>query len=240
MGHHPKGLFHGGDLLRHFLQGLTFEGNCPAFGGGVFGPDGKPTMDAAANIKALEYLMGWFERDQILPAEPSTALITALFNDGKAAIVFSGPWFLGEVSDDVDYGLAPLPVIKEAGSPMRPWMTVEGVYIAAPSESKAAAYELVKFLTDVPAARMMALEGRQTPANAGVYEDAEVQADPLLAAFKEQVEVAVPMPNRAEMTMVWSPATTAMNLIVKKSSTPKAAMEEAQVTVKERIAALRR
>jgi arabinogalactan oligomer/maltooligosaccharide transport system substrate-binding protein len=211
-----------------------------AFGGGVFDAAGKPTMNTEPNVKALEYLMKWFDTDGILPAEPSTALITSLFNEGKAAIVFSGPWFLGEVSDDVDYGLAPLPVIKEAGSPMRPWMTVEGVYIAAPSESKDAAYELVKFLTDVPAARMMALEGRQTPANAGVYEDAEVQADPLLAAFKEQVEVAVPMPNRAEMTMVWSPATTAMNLIVKKSSTPKAAMEEAQVTVKERIAALRR
>ncbi len=109
--------------------------------------------------------MGWFERDKILPAEPSTALITTLFNDGKAAIVFSGPWFLGEIADDIDYGLAPLPTITETGNPMRPWMTVEGVYITAPSKHKDEAYEFVTYITDVPAAKIMALEGRQTPAN---------------------------------------------------------------------------
>ena len=48
------------------------------------------------------------------------------------------------------------------------------------------------------------------------------------------------MPNRPEMTMVWSPATTAMNKIVKKTATPQAAMAEAQKDVVERIAALRK
>ena len=211
-----------------------------AFGGGVFGADGKPTMNSAANLKALEYLMDWAEKHKILPAEPSTALITSLFNDGKAGIVFSGPWFLGEISDSVDYGLAPLPTIDEAGSPMRPWMTVEGVYIAGPSEKKDAAYELVTYLTDVPAARILATEGRQTPANQAVYDDPAVPADQTLQAFKKQVEVAIPMPNVPEMTMVWSPATTAMNVTIKKTSSPKTALDQAQKEVVERIAALRR
>ncbi len=48
------------------------------------------------------------------------------------------------------------------------------------------------------------------------------------------------MPNVPEMTMVWSPATTAMNLIVKKSSTPKEALDQAQKEVEERIANLKR
>lgn len=210
-----------------------------AFGGGVFGPDRKPTMNSAANLKALEYLMGWAETQKILPAEPSTALITSLFNDGKAGIVFSGPWFLGEISDDVDYGLAPLPTIDEAGSPMRPWMTVEGVYIAGPSQKKDAAYELVTFLTDLPAALVLATEGRQTPANRAVYDDAAVRNDETLQAFKKQVEVAIPMPNVPEMTMVWSPATTAMNVTIKKTASPKTALDQAQKEVVERIAALR-
>ena len=33
------------------------------------------------------------------------------------------------------------------------------------------------------------------------------------------------MPNYPEMTMVWSPVTTAMNKIVKGSATPEAAMD---------------
>ena len=202
------------------------------FGGGVFDAQRRPTLNSAANIRSLELLMKWFDKDKILPAEPSTALITSLFNDGRAAIVFSGPWFLGEIAKSVDFGLALLPTIDEAGGqPMRPWMTVEGVYIAAPSQHKDAAYDLVRYLTDMPAARTMALRGRQTPSNIKVYEDPQVAVDPMLQAFRKQVEVAVPMPNLAEMTMVWSPATTAMNTIVNKSATPKAAMDAAQAKV---------
>ncbi|HVR99336.1 MAG TPA: extracellular solute-binding protein [Thermoanaerobaculia bacterium] len=207
------------------------------FGGGVF-QGRKPTLNTAPNVQSLEFLMKW-KNQGFMPDEPSTALITSLFNQGKAAMVFSGPWFLGEVKG-VDYGLAPLPKISEAGNkPMRPWITVEGVYIAAPSKSKDAAFQFIQFLTDVPAAKVLALEGRQTPANKAVYADKQVAADPVLKAFRQQVDVAVPMPNLPEMTMVWSPATTAMNTIVKKTATPKAAMDNAQKEVVERIAKLK-
>ena len=212
-----------------------------AFGGRAFDPGPKPVLNAPENIKALELLMRWFTVDGILPAEPSTALITSLFNGGKAAMVFSGPWFLGEIAKGVDYGLAPLPTIDEAGGkPMRPWMTVEGVYVAAPSKNKDAAYDFAKYLTDTPQAKIMAVEGRQTPANKVVYSDPAVAGDAILSAFRKQVEVAVPMPNLPEMTMVWSPATTAMNTIVKKSATPKAAMDQAQKSVERDVAALRK
>lgn len=211
-----------------------------AFGGGVFDAQRRPTLNSPANVKSFQLLMKWFTVDRILPAEPSTALITSLFNDGKAAIVFSGPWFLGEVSKTVDYGIAPLPKVVEAGgTPMKPWMTVEGVYIASPSKNKDAAYDFARYLTDLPAAKTMALRGRQTPSNAKVYDDPQVKADATLQAFRKQVEVAVPMPNLAEMTLVWSPATTAMNVIVKKSATIPAALDEAQSKVVAGIASLR-
>jgi arabinogalactan oligomer/maltooligosaccharide transport system substrate-binding protein len=211
------------------------------FGGAVFDASGRPTLNAAPNVRSLDLLMKWFTKDEILPAEPSTALITSLFNGGKAAIVFSGPWFLGEIAKGVDYGLAPLPALDEAGGkPMRPWMTVEGVYVAAPSKNKDAAFDFAKYLTDVPAAKVLALEGRQTPANKAVYADPQVAKDAVLGAFRNQVEVAVPMPNVPEMTMVWSPATTAMNTITKKAATPKAALDAAQKEVEKRIAELRR
>jgi arabinogalactan oligomer/maltooligosaccharide transport system substrate-binding protein len=208
------------------------------FGGGVF--DGrKPTLNSAPDVKAAETLMGWLGQG-FLPAEPSTALITALFNQGKAAMVFSGPWFLGEING-VDFGLAPLPTLDEAGGkPMRPWITVEGVYIAAPSKNKDASYEFVKYVTDAPAAKTLALEGRQSPANKAIYSDPQVAADPILKAFRQQVDVGVPMPNLPEMTMVWTPATTAMNTIVKKAATPKAALDQAQKEVLDRISKLRK
>ena len=146
------------------------------FGGGVFDATRKPTMNRPENVKALELLMRWIDQDKIVPAEPSVALITNLFNEGKAAIVFSGPWFLGEIADGVDYGLAPLPTLDESGKPMTPWMTVEGAYITPSSENQDEAFEFVSYLTSVEGTKTMALAGGQTPSNKAVYDDPEVKA----------------------------------------------------------------
>ncbi|RKG69288.1 extracellular solute-binding protein [Corallococcus sp. CA054B] len=211
------------------------------FGGGVFDAKNAPTMNSPANVKSVEQVLKWKNKDGILPAEPSSALITSLFNEGKAAMVFSGPWFLGEVSKDVEYGLARLPTLDEnKGTPMKPWMTVEGVYVAAPSKNKEAAYDFAKFLTDAGPGKTLALEGRQSPANQAVYQDAKVSADPLLKAMKDQVDVAVPMPNLPEMSMVWTPATSAMNTVFKNTATPKAALDAAQKSVAKDVAGLRK
>lgn len=211
------------------------------FGGRVFDPGAKPVLDNPENAKALEHLLKWLDKDKILPKEPSSALITALFNEGKAGMVFSGPWFLGEIARNVDWALARLPTLDEAGGkPMRPWITVEGVYVAAPSQQKEAAFELVKYLTGVEAGKVMAVEGRQSPAAKGVYDDPRIANDPVLKAFKDQVEVAIPMPNVPEMTMVWGPATTMMNTVIRHAATPQAALEKAQAQVAKDVASLRK
>lgn len=212
-----------------------------AFGGQVFADGARPVIDSKQNADAIKLMMKWFKQDGILPAEPSATLISTLFNEGKAAIVFSGPWFLGEVSDKIDYAIAPLPAVDEAGGkPMRPWLTVEGIYVSAGSKHKEAAYELAKFLVSTEAARVLALEGGQLPTNKAVYADPQVAKNPTLAGFRKQLDTAVPMPNYAEMTLMWSPVTTAMNKIVKGSATPEVALAEAQATVVESIGKLRR
>jgi len=211
------------------------------FGGRVFDAQNRPVLNNPQNVQSMDLLMRWFDKDKILPAEPSTALITSLFNEGKGAIVFSGPWFLSEIARGIDFGLAPLPTLDEAGGkPMRPWMTVEGIFVAAPSKNKDAAYEFARYLTDLPAAKILAVEGRQTPSNKNIYSDPQVAGDATLQAFRKQVDVAIPMPNLAEMTMVWSPATTAMNTITKKAATPQAALDAAQKKVEADIAGLRK
>lgn len=212
-----------------------------AFGGQVFADGAKPVIDSKQNVAAINLMMRWFKQDGILPAEPSATLISTLFNEGKAGIVFSGPWFLGEVTDKVKYAIAPLPTVDEAGGkPMRPWLTVEGIYVSAGSSHKEEAYDLAKFLVSKEAATVLALEGGQLPTNKAVYDDPRVAGNPTLAGFRKQLDTAVPMPNYAEMTLMWSPVTTAMNKIVKGSATPEAALKEAQANVTESIGKLRR
>jgi len=67
-----------------------------------------------------------------------------------------------------------------------------------------------------------------------------VAADPILKEFRQQVEVAVPMPNLAEMSMMWTPMTSAMAAAVQKSATPKAALDKAQAEVVEAVKLLRK
>jgi arabinogalactan oligomer/maltooligosaccharide transport system substrate-binding protein len=211
-----------------------------AFGGRVFDDSGKLVLNSAATIASIKQMMKWYKDDGVLPPEPSEALIGSLFNEGKAAMVLNGPWFVGEISPKVDFGLAVLPLVDEAKRPMRPWLTIEGVYVAASSKQKELAYELARFLASDEAGLILAIEGRQLHSNKAVYQDKRVSGDPVLKAFYDQLANAEPMPNRAEMTMVWSPVTTAMNKIAKGNATPEAAIKEASDSIQESINALRK
>ncbi|HEX5637836.1 MAG TPA: extracellular solute-binding protein [Gammaproteobacteria bacterium] len=212
-----------------------------AFGGKVFDQNGKLAINSPETIASINLMMKWYKQDNIMPAEPSEALVSSMFNEGKAAMVFNGPWFLGEISPKIDFGLSLLPVIEEAGNkPMRPWLTIEGAYISAASKQKDQAYAFADFLTSTESGIIMALEGRQLHTNKTVYEDKRVANDKILTAYHNQLTSAEPMPNRAEMTMVWSPATTAMNKIVKNSSSVEAGIKEAASTIEEGITALRK
>lgn len=211
-----------------------------AFGGAVFDKDGKLVVNSPATVASLNQMMTWYKTDAILPPEPSEALIASLFNEGKAAMVINGPWFVGDIDKKINYGLAPLPVVDAAKKPLRPWMTIEGAYVAASSNKKEAAYELAKFLTTEEAGLVLAIEGRQLHTNKAIYANAKVSGDPVLKAFRDQLDTAESMPNRPEMTMVWSPATTAMNKIVKGNASVEAALKEAAGTMQDSIAALRK
>jgi arabinogalactan oligomer/maltooligosaccharide transport system substrate-binding protein len=211
-----------------------------AFGGQVFAAGAKPVIDSPQNVASVKTMLKWYKQDGILPADPSSTLIASLFNEGKSPIVFSGPWFVGEIQDKVKFAVAPLPTVDEAGGkPMKPWLTVEGVFVSAGSQHKEAAYEFAKYLVSKEAGLVLALEGGQLPANRSVYDDPRVTGNPVLAGFRKQQETAVTMPNYAEMTLMWSPVTTAMNKIVKGTATPEAALKEAQQTVAASIAKLR-
>jgi len=50
----------------------------------------------------------------------------------------------------------------------------------------------------------------------------------------------VPMPNIPEMSMMWTPATTALGAIIKKSSPPAEVLEKAQKDLAHDVANLRK
>jgi arabinogalactan oligomer / maltooligosaccharide transport system substrate-binding protein len=209
------------------------------FGGGAFDSAGKLILNDPANVKAADLVRDWRTKAKLLPDDPTSSLVTALFNEGRAAMIFNGPWFLGEASKDIDVGIAVLPNITEAsGKPMRPWMTVEAVYIAAGTADENEAWNFAKYLTGPIAAAIFAQEGGQLPTAKAVYDISAIASDPIISAFKAQGANAVPMPNLPEMTLVWSPADKAMKRFTKMETTSLAAWNDCQTEVAAGIAAL--
>jgi arabinogalactan oligomer/maltooligosaccharide transport system substrate-binding protein len=210
------------------------------FGARVFAPDGKPVLDSPQAVQALTFAQDLARKQGIMPQEVTSTLVTTLFNQGKAAMVINGPWFMGEIDPKVKFGVALLPVISPVDKPAAPFLTAEGIIMSAKAGDKKAAFEVMRHLTSVEAGKIMATVGRQTAARKEVYEDAAVAKDPLLAAFREQLKVSVPMPNTPAMRMVWSPATTAMNKAINGGGDPAAALKTAQDEVAKLVKGARR
>lgn len=198
-----------------------------AFGGSLFAPDGRPTINSAPNVQSTQLLKGWL-RQGFLPS-PSTTLITSLFNEGKLAMVIGGPSFVERIAPSISFALAPLPPVEEAGGrPMRPWITVQGIHIAATSRHKDVAAKLVSYLTNLPTARTLALEGRLLPAHEAAYRDPQLSGDAVLQGFRRQLDTAVPMPNVPGMSRIWGPLARALEAVVERRLSSQEALDEAQ------------
>ncbi|RME56721.1 MAG: extracellular solute-binding protein, partial [Deltaproteobacteria bacterium] len=210
------------------------------FGARVFDERMRPVLDSPEAIRALSFARRLAKEEGIMPEEITATLVTSLFNEGKAAFVISGPWFMAELNKDLPFGVAVLPIISEVGRPATPFMGSEGIILSARSKVKAEAFEVMKFITSREAGEIMAIEGRQTPANRTVYENPRIKNDPITAVFLEQLAHTLPMPNSAQMRLVWSPITTAMFKVIVGDTPPAEALHEAQQKVLELIASAKR
>jgi arabinogalactan oligomer/maltooligosaccharide transport system permease protein len=187
-------------------QNMELYGHAPwlhAFGGDVIDAGGRPELDTPAAIAALEYTRA-LARDGIVPPEAKPAKMTTLFNEGDAAMVISGPWFITDAAN-VPWAIAPLPVVSETGRALRPYYGAEGLIMSARARDKDAAFAVMRLLTGDDAAELRARRAHQLVPNTAVWRLPHIAADKALAAFARQLEQTVPMSGSAAMRQVWAP-----------------------------------
>lgn len=217
--------------------GLAYEAsllyfNAPfihGFGGTVLDAGGKPQVASKPFADALAWVRGLYKAG-VLPSGISSAMVTSLFNEGKAAMVVSGPWFLGEIAKDRPYEVTLLPTMPGGGR-AQPFLGSEAIFLSAFSQHKAEALRVMDFLTTDESALVRLQKGRQTVANAAVYDREDVKADRVVQAFRAQAENTVLMPSRPEMQAVWSTLDMAINRSVFGDVAPDKALAEAQAKV---------
>ncbi|HZI11208.1 MAG TPA: extracellular solute-binding protein [Myxococcus sp.] len=205
--------YESGDFYFHaaFLYG---------FGGELFDANGRASFDTQGMARSLAFVKK-LQDARFMPSEVSGALVKSLFNDGRAAMVISGPWFAGEISPSVSYRVVALPVVSETGIPLRPYLGVEAAFVSARTEKADKAHALARYLSTGAASRVRTTVGRQIPADVGAYQLQEVKDDVLISSFQEAAKHATPMPNTLEMARVWEPMKLALRAVLQGISEPQ-------------------
>ena len=200
------------------------------FGSGAKLFNGEPAGGLISDKAKASYdLIYRWRSDGILPSEISASLVTNLFNEDRSALVVNGPWFLGEIAEDVPFGVAPLPIVSATGDRATPFLTAEGIFVSAFSKAKEDSTALASFLAGEESAVIRGELGRQCVAHRGAWERSDLLAnDPILGAFRAQVESTIPMNNSPEMRNIWEPTTVALKKILMGGATAEEAAEAAE------------
>ena len=143
-------------------------------------------------------------------------------------MVINGPWFLGEIREGVPFSVHPLPTVTETGRPAEPFLTVEAAFVSAESQRKEAAGRLARFLASEKGAVLRAVKGRQSVATMSAYSDPSLQSDRILDAFRKQLDLSRPLPNRPEMAATWEPMARAVRRVSRGALKPAEALAQAQ------------
>ena len=198
------------------------------FGGRMLDEEGQPALDDPANASSLAFVRGLVERD-LVPEEPTSALVAQLFNEGRAAMVVNGPWFLGEIEDDVEFAVAPLPVVSETGLPASPLLTVESALVSIFAGDHEEAVKLALFLGR-EGARTRLGEGMQVVTEPGAWD--EEDSPGALVQFRHQSGKARLMPSSPVIRSTWEPASRALRSVLRGAAPPGEALARAQKQVR--------
>ena len=174
------------------------------FGGYLLNDQGEPGLNSPETEEALTYHKKFAE---LMPGETEYATVNTLFKEGMAHATIAGPWLIPTVRESgMDVGIAPMPVIDETGTPISPYMGVQGIQVlknAAEKKSEAVEKVLRALMSDELLIDLAKASGC-APARESCYEQESITGDEVVMAMKETAENAVPMPNLPEMDVMWT------------------------------------
>jgi arabinogalactan oligomer/maltooligosaccharide transport system substrate-binding protein len=210
------------------------------FGAKIFDDKGDLRVRAPETERAIAFAKALADKASgIVPPETSSTLTTTLFSQGKAAMAISGPWMLGELPATLKVGIAPLPKINATGKPAAPLLGAEAIMMSTKSTQKASAFRAMSFLTGTWAATQRALLARQPVANVAAWRDARVAGDPVLAAFRRQLDSTTVTPGTPEMRLVWTPMDMALQKVIGSGAAVPAAVSDAEAELRRYLQAAR-
>jgi len=207
------------------------------YGGYIFDYDTSSGYDVSriglnndGAIEAMSYLQQFYGSGAFpagIIGEQGIDMLEALFIEGQAAAVISGPWNLEPFqSAGINYGVAPLPLLNN-GERMSSFNNVKGYSISSFTENADLAEKLLLFITNEENSRIRYVETLEVPAVQSLAEDEALMQDEGAKAVAVQSIYSVMMPNIPEMSEVWTPVDAALQTIANGRAEPIDALNEA-------------
>ncbi len=200
------------------------------YGAEILSKDGVPSLNTDTAKKALEYHKKFVD---MMPGETEYATVNTLFNEGMAHTTIGGPWIIPTVRESgMDVGVASMPVIDEVGTPIAPYMGVQGIQVlkAAAENKPESVKKVLEVFMDPDVQIKLAKASGCAPAMKSCYENDDIKGDEVVMMMKETAENAVPMPNIPEMDVMW---TVMGNLLTDVNMSGKDISESADAAQKE-------
>ncbi len=205
------------------------------FDGYIMDAEGNVGLSMPETIAAMKYHKKFVE---LMPGESEYATVNTLFQEGKAHATIGGPWLVSASrAAGMDLGIAPMPVIDETGSPISPYMGVQGVQVlkyAAENKTEAVKKVLDALMQPEVGITLAKVSG-SAPAIEVCYENEEVISDDVVMAMRETASNTIPMPNRPEMDIMWTVAADMLVNINMSGQDVKESCEAAQANAEDLI-----
>ena len=191
------------------------------FGGYIINDEAKAGLSDDKTKEAIAYNKKFAE----LEADGDYNTIATLFNEGKALAIIGGPWLISGIKEaGIDLGVKSLSEFTlPNGNPLVPYSGVQGIGIMKHSvnNKKEALSKALMALADSQIGVELAKQSGCAPANQKSYESKEVTENEMIGAMKTTAEVAIPMSNIPQMSVMWGPTESLLAAVNKSGENVK-------------------
>lgn len=236
-------------LIAKFDQIYYAYGVIAPYGGYIFARDEKGNFDVTdvglsneGAIEAANYLRTFYE-DGSFPAgilgENGLNAIDSLFTEKKAAAVINGPWaYEPYTKTGVNFGVTPLPKLPN-GKDMSSLLGVKGYAVSTWSKDPDLAEKFIQFINKPEWAKKRFEITTEIPASKAVMNDPIITDNEFAKAVAIQSTRAEAMPSIPEMSQVWTPIDSALQLVVSGKQDAPSALKGATDQIHNQIEAFR-
>ena len=170
-------------------------------------------------------------QDGMMPADMNWEDAHAAFEQGRAAMIITGPWAIGRFADArVPFAVSAFP---EGARPGRSFVHVQGFLINARSDKKPLAQEfLTRYIATEDAMRNIAESAGRVSAQMTVFETMD---DPVLRGFEDELQYGQRYPDLPQLGMIQDFMSEALRTVINGDQPPVAALSNAVIAIRQSI-----